>query len=251
MASFQKTYIYYISIGAVVIFYTKGPRSQGKEVMSRKKCAIVYIDGFNFYNGLIDKGLSKFKWIDYFSLSQKITPNAYEPVLVRYFTTRIKGDIDKHNRQHKFLISLEAHLGEKINIQFGRFQVFPSHCKYCKASPVYCENCSSEYKKPNEKKTDVNIATMMLVDCIEEKPDCVLLISGDSDYETMLIEVHRIFPKIYRVIAFPPKRRNSRMFNCCEEHFDITKADIETSLLPNPVVNPNNGREYFMPSEWS
>lgn len=219
--------------------------------MKQKKRAIIYIYGFNFYNGLIEKGLSKFKWIDYFSLSQNITPVDYEPVLVRYFTTRIKGDNEKHNRQQKFIISLEAHLGNKISCQYGRFQIFPSHCKHCKATPIYCENCSNEYIKPNEKKTDVNIATMMMVDCIENKTECVLLVSGDSDYETVLIELHRIFPKIYRVIAFPPMRRNSRMFNNCELHFDIKKADIQASLLPNPVINPMNGKEYFMPLEWS
>jgi hypothetical protein len=219
--------------------------------MKKKKRAIIYVDGFNFYNGLMEKGLSKFRWIDYFSLSKKITPSNYEPILVRYFTSRIKGDIEKHNRQHKYIISLEAHLGDKIDCQYGRFQTFPSHCKHCKAKPVYCENCSEEYIKPNEKKTDVNIATSMIMDCIEKNTECILLMSGDSDYEAALTQLHRIFPKIYRVIAFPPKRRNPGMFNNCDLHFDIQKSDIQASLLPNPVINPNNKKQYFMPPEWA
>ena len=218
--------------------------------MPKKKPAIVYIDGFNFYFGLKEKGLSKYKWIDYFSLSEKITPSGFEPILIRYFTSRIKGDVDKHDRQQKYLNSLKAHIGSKIDIQYGRFQLFPSYCKHCKASPLYCQNCGNEYLIRNEKKTDVNIATTMLADCIEKKADCVILISGDSDYEPILVQLNRLFPKIYRVIAFPPKRRNSGIFHCCEDHFDITKADIETSLLPNPVINPSNKKKYFMPTEW-
>jgi hypothetical protein len=92
---------------------------------------------------------------------------------------------------------------------------------------------------------------MMLADCIENKTDCVMLISGDSDYETTLVELGRLFPKVRRVIAFPPKRRNPRMYSCCDEYFDIERDAILSSQLPEPVTNPANGKKYPKPPEWA
>ena len=218
--------------------------------MRKKRWATVYIDGFNLYSGIMNKGLSHCRWLDLFSLSQKLIPSEYEFRLVRFFTSRIKGDPEKHNRQAKYIAALNAYLGKRIDIQFGRFQLFPSHCKHCKSKPVYCSSCGKEYSKPNEKKTDVNITTMMLMDCFEKHTNCIVLVSGDSDYETALVELHRIFPKIERVIAFPPKRRNPRLFNHCEDKFDILKDALLGSLLPDPVKNLKTGTLYNMPDSW-
>lgn len=69
------------------------------------KRAIVYIDGFNLYNGIMDKGLKKYRWLNLFSLSQKIIPGGYELHLVRYFTSRIKGNQEKYLRQMIYIHS--------------------------------------------------------------------------------------------------------------------------------------------------
>lgn len=94
------------------------------------KRAIVYIDGFNLYNGIMDKGLKKYRWLNLFSLSQKIIPGGYELHLVRYFTSRIKGNQEKYLRQMKYIAALKAYLGGKIDEKYGNFQVFLTHCKY-------------------------------------------------------------------------------------------------------------------------
>ncbi len=218
--------------------------------MKKKRWATVYIDGFNLYHGLMDKGLGPCRWLDLYSLSQKLIPPQFKLRLVRYFSTHIKGDPAGHLRQAAYLAALRAHLGNKIDMKFGRFQLFPSHCKHCGNKPVYCSSCMKEYSKPNEKKTDVNLSTMMLVDCFEKFTNCVVLVSGDGDYETALVELHRIFPKIERIIAFPPKRRNPKLYSPCESYFDIPKADVLNSLLPDPVKNSRSGKLYQMPNEW-
>lgn len=218
--------------------------------MMKKRWATVYIDGFNLYHGLMDKGLGSCRWLDLFALSQKLIPPKYELKLVRYFSTRIKGDPDGHNRQARYFAALRAHLGDRIDMKFGRFQLFPSHCKHCGSKPVHCSSCMNEYSKSNEKKTDVNIATMLLTDCFEKLTNCIVLVSGDGDYETALEELHRLFPKTERIIAFPPKRRNPKLYNLCESYFNIPKEDLLHSLLPDPVRNPKNNKLYRMPDEW-
>ena len=215
------------------------------------KNAVVYIDGFNLYNGIMDKGWSQYRWLDVGSLSEEICPKGYQIKLIRYFTSIVKGDVGKHQRQQVYLNALKAHLGSKYREMYGRFQLFPSHCKYCDTSPIFCSNCGKEYSKPNEKKTDVNIATSMLIDCFENNTDAIILISGDSDFERPLDEIGRLFPTVLREIAFPPKRRNPKLIGFCDQNFTIDISHFRNAgLLPNPVINPKNNKEYHKPSTW-
>lgn len=74
--------------------------------------------------------------------------------------------------------------------------------------------------------------------------------SGDSDYETALVELKRIFPHIYLVIAFPPKRKNAALVKLCDSSILISEKIVKDSLLPSPVINRRSGKKFFMPDEW-
>lgn len=218
--------------------------------MSNDKNATVYVDGFNLYYGMVEKGWQRYKWLDLYNFSLRIIPNGYQLSRVWYFTSRIKGNVNKHNRQQTYLNALATHNGENINIRYGNYQTFDTHCKYCGEKPIYCRNCGNVYSKPNEKKTDVNVATYMLTDCIEGLTDCVLLVSGDSDYEAPLLEIKRLYPHVQRVTAFPPRRRNPFLEGLCNESFDIAEASFAESQLPNPVISKKTGKKYTKPTEW-
>lgn len=218
--------------------------------MPGKKTAITYIDGFNLYHGMLNKGWGHYKWLDLNAFSESLVPAKHDLALTRYFTSRIKGDQAKHDRQVRYISALRAHLGNKLDVKYGSFQFFPSHCKHCGNKPVYCQNCANEYSKPNEKKTDVNIATYLLVDCIDKNTNCVVLIAGDTDYEPVLIELARLFPKVTRIVAFPPKRRNPKLFGLCDSWFDISEDSFSKCQLPNPVTSSKTGKLYHKPSVW-
>lgn len=219
--------------------------------MAKNKRVIVYYDGFNLYSGMMEKGWGKYRWLDIGSLAEVIKPPGYKVEMIRFFTTYIKGNPAKHQRQTVYLNALRAHIGPKLSYMFGRFQLFPSRCKHCGESPMFCHKCGNEYSKPNEKKTDVNIATSMLVDCFDNNTDAIILVSGDSDFETPLIEIGRIFPSINRIVVFPPKRKNPKLIPLCDNNFvmDITHFR-KAGLLPNPVINPNSGKKYSKPATW-
>ena len=212
--------------------------------------AIVYIDGFNLYYGITSKGWNQYKWLDLISFSQTLIPIDHQLCQVRYFTSRITGDTEKHNRQQKYINAIILHSGMMIDIKYGNYKKFDSHCKYCQSRPVYCLKCGNEYSKHNEKKTDVNVTTAMLLDCFEKRTDCIILVSGDSDYETPLLEINRHFPGVQKIVAFPPKRRNPSLYKCCDQYFDITENSFKNCLLPNPVISPINGKKITKPSEW-
>jgi hypothetical protein len=188
--------------------------------------------------------------LDLVAFANSIVPEGIKLCKVRYFTSLIKGDVEKHNRQQRYINALKFHNGDSIEIRYGNYQVFDSHCKHCKSKPVICSSCGNVYSKPTEKKTDVNISTSMIVDCVEEKTNCTILISGDSDYEAPLLEIGRLFPSVLRIIAFPPRRRNPALFDKCDDYFDILEDSFKLNQLPNPVVSSATGRKYPKPDKW-
>lgn len=212
--------------------------------------ATVYIDGFNLYHGMVSRGWDKYKWLDLRAFSKSIIPSGYRLGRVWYFTSRIRGNIKKYERQDRYVSALRAQYGGRIRILFGNYQMFDTHCKHCGSKPVYCASCWKEYTKPTEKKTDVNVATHMLTDCFEKHTNCVILISGDSDYEAPLKEIKRLFPSVYRVVAYPPRRKNPALSDFCDDTVIIPEASFSSSQLPNPVKSKKTGKKYPKPIDW-
>jgi hypothetical protein len=202
------------------------------------KRTITYIDGFNLYHGLREKMWGKYLWLDLKKFSQAIIPEGNVLIKTKYFTSRIKAFLDdpeKPIRQSKYIDAIST-LSSDVMIQWGIYQVYPSHCRYCN-NDVYCLNCEKPYIKPNEKKTDVNIATAMLVDAFKNRCDTQVLISGDADYENTLIEIRRLFPKKELIVAFPPKRKNNKLLgnNKCTDWFVIGEDAFKNSQFPDVI----------------
>jgi hypothetical protein len=91
----------------------------------------------------------------------------------------------------------------------------------------------------------------MFADCVEGKTDCIVLVSGDSDYTAPLREIHRLYPQVFRYIVFPPRRRNPKLYNYCDDFDDTSEADISNAQLPNLVINPISGKRYRKPPNWN
>ncbi len=66
--------------------------------MSQQR-VITYIDGYNLYHGLLAAGLRSSRWLDLPELGRSLLEPDQQLVLTRYFTTRVKGNPDKADRQ--------------------------------------------------------------------------------------------------------------------------------------------------------
>jgi len=203
------------------------------------KRAIVYIDGFNVYHGLKDKGWKKYLWLNVKALAEMLIPEEHTLVKTKYFTARVKAflvDPEKPVRQSKFLDAIKA-VSPEVEIIEGRYQAFQSHCRHCDQY-VYCQNCGEPHVKPIEKKTDVNITTAMLVDAFENRCDTQILVSGDSDYENLLKELRRLFPKKQLMIAFPPRRKNNRLIGAdrCTDWLTINEEVFRDCQFPSVIT---------------
>lgn len=130
---------------------------------------IVFIDGYNLHYGLRDAELLSSRWLDIVALSESLLKSDQQLIMVRYFTTRVRNNPDRAARQAIFLDALLAR--GRVAIDYGHFL----------STTTTCNRCGKSWQKHEEKKTDVNIAVRLLEDAYDDRYDCAIVVSGDSD----------------------------------------------------------------------
>jgi hypothetical protein len=134
----------------------------------------VYIDGFNLYYRLL-RARPPIKWVNPLALVQRILPDN-EITKVRYFTARVSGrlDPDAPHRQQLYLDALSA--VQEIHIHYGTFLEKPKYAGL--VTPVLAKKHNNDKTfrpwpdvayvwKTEEKGSDVNIATYLLLDAFQ------------------------------------------------------------------------------------
>ncbi|MDE2670845.1 MAG: NYN domain-containing protein [Chloroflexota bacterium] len=135
---------------------------------------IVYIDGFNFYYGAV-KG-TPHKWVDLEAVCRRLLPRD-EIAKIRYFTARVNEHTDDPQRpvrQAAYLRALATN--PLIEIHYGRFVTRPTRLPLASDAGVIVEVLRTE-----EKGSDVNLATYLLVDAFQGLCETAVVISNDSD----------------------------------------------------------------------
>jgi len=184
---------------------------------------ITYIDGFNLYFGLREKGWHRFYWLNVQLLARNLLKFNQELVMTKYFTARIIGSPDKEKRQSTFIEALET--VPNLEIIYGKYQLNPRECTHC----------GFKDQVPNEKMTDVNIAVEMLSDAVKDKFDTALLLSADSDLAPLIRAIKNTFTQKRVVVVFPPKRDSVELHNIAHACLRIGRANLARSLFPDNV----------------
>lgn len=206
--------------------------------MSAKKVerVIVYIDGFNLYFGMLEAGYTNCKWLNVKNLIQNLLKPDQQIIALKYFTSRVSNNPDKQKRQTTYIEALET---EEVEIVYGRYQV----------NDIECHRCGHIWREPNEKMTDVNIATQMMVDAYKDKYDVAILISGDSDLVPPIKAVHENFPSKRVTVFFPPKRYNNSVAAVAKGSLIIGRKKLLDSQF-DPQVRKKGGFVLKRPTEW-
>lgn len=139
--------------------------------------ANVYVDGFNLYYGLV-RGTA-YKWLDLSKLCRLLLPGD-QISRIRYFTARIQprpDDRGKAQRQQAFLRALETI--PNLTIHYGHFLEY--RVRMPLANPPARGRRTVEVLRTEEKGSDVNLATFLLVDGLERDYELAVIISNDSD----------------------------------------------------------------------
>ena len=140
----------------------------------------VYIDGFNLYYGSLKS--TRFKWLDLRKLSQALFPSE-DINRICYFTARVNprpNDPAQPQRQQVYIRALETL--DRLDIFYGVFRERTTRLPYAQPRPNGTR--FAQVIKPEEKGTDVNIATRLLVDGFKEDYEHAVVISNDSDLAT-------------------------------------------------------------------
>lgn len=200
---------------------------------------IVYVDGFNLYNGLHDSYGTKLLWLDLVALSRSLRP-ANNLVRVKYFTAPVLGTDGAHQRQQQYQFALRAKNPGVIDIIQGRYQT----------KTMTCHKCGSTWDHREEKETDVNIAINIVGDAAADNADSMLIISADSDLVPAVKMAKQLKPSLFIAAAFPPARNSSELKKYMRASFPIGDAKIRGAQLPESFKDGLSGKSYNCPDKW-
>lgn len=201
---------------------------------------ISYVDGFNLYFGLKDKGWRRYYWLNVSLLARNLLKPNQKLIFTKYFTSFIsssKYPSRKSKRQKTYLEALET---------LTDFKTYYGH--YLEKT-ILCNNCRNFIQVPEEKMTDVNIATELISDAFLDNFDTAILFSGDSDLTGPILAVRRFFPKKRIIVGFPPQRHSKRLKNVANAYFTIGRKKIADSLFPEQVIKAD-GHILRKPNRW-
>lgn len=203
--------------------------------------ANLYVDGYNLYYSAL-KG-TEYKWLDLAALGRRLLGPTYELKKIRYFTAPVKqkGTAERQElylRAIRTLPAMNIHKGtfhNDIVIQRPLVTPIPGHSKF------------QRVWDREEKGSDVNLASFLLLDAFDKNYDTALIISNDSDLRTPVTLVKRRFHKEV-VVAVPSQK--ARLVLPASRWLRISKDDLSASQLPTPMKD-SQGREITKPEKWS
>lgn len=202
----------------------------------KKERVIVYIDGFNLYFGMKEASFTRSKWLNLTSLAQRIIKENQQLIEIKYFTSRVSNDPDKQKRQSIYLEALES---VNVKIIYGKYQT----------TTLECHRCGYNWVNFNEKMTDVNIASHILIDAYQDKYDCAILISGDSDLVPPIRFIHDMFKNKRVFVAFPPKRSNNSVSLVARGSMTLGRKLLADCQFESNVLK-KDGYILKKPTEW-
>jgi uncharacterized LabA/DUF88 family protein len=164
----------------------------------------LYIDGFNLYYGCL-KG-SFLKWLDPVRMAALLLPG-HTITATHYFSANVSarpGDPDQPIRQQTYLRALRTLPNFTIHLGY-----FLGHAvRMSLAHPPPGGPTTAVVWRTDEKGSDVNLATQILVDGFDDAYECAVLVTNDSDLLAPISVVRRRLGK--RVGLLNPQQRPAR-----------------------------------------
>jgi len=202
----------------------------------------VYIDGFNLYYRAL-KG-TPYKWLDLEKLCAVMLPG-HTINRIHYFTAKVKSpahDPDAGNRQQVYLRAIATL--PKVQIHYGHFLESTPRMPAANPPPN-----TVEVIKREEKGSDVNLATCLLVDAFRGNADTFVVVTNDSDLKMPLSVVRNELG--LKTGLLNPATKSSKALMACNPSFfkRIRPSTLAACQLPNPVITPD-GKHLTKPATW-
>lgn len=201
------------------------------------KRVMFYIDGFNLYYGAL-KG-KPYRWLDIEALCEQYVKPGSELVSVKYFTAKVKDRPDKPDQQpdqRKYLRALKTL--PKVEIIYGQFLTRKATRLLTNPPKRKGDKGLREVWIYEEKGSDVNLASHLLVDGSRARYDLAVVISNDSDLKTPVEIVRQVYdagvgiinPHSARSYALSPHKIPARSFYQQLQPGRLKKAQLPLDL---------------------
>lgn len=234
--------------------------------------AIVYVDGFNLYYGSLEG--TPYKWLDIRKLCEYYYPK-FVIEKIKYFTARVKSRADdpkKPDRQRIYFRALQTIYG--LEIIEGRYLV---NTKWLPLKREYKDKTTNEEKiihflmslwkgdrflplaklnngklqmalviKPEEKGSDVNLASHLLNDAHNNCFDIAIVISNDSDLAGPIEMVIKELNKT--VVILNPQDHPSIILAKLAPIKKIREGVLKESQLPHELKDDYG--VFYKPLSW-
>ena len=217
------------------------------------KRTIAYCDGYNLYNRLLRH--TPFKWLDLVAFTKSLLRADHTICSVKYFTSRVRPypyDQQSIDRQKIYLQAIASCPNVEIieGMYDKRKTWLPFASDPCKNCPQMAPNHMGRVYKFEEKRTDVNLATNMLVDAALDHADCLVLISGDSDFVAAVDAVRKTFHKT--ILVFNPSNTYSAQLDMAASYYKHIPRDLPAKCqLPDIIPIGTHGRTLHRPAAWA
>lgn len=203
----------------------------------------VYIDGFNLFYGAV-KGTSN-KWLDLSKLFELLLPPHLHVInRIRYFTALVHSrshDPQQPQRQQTYLRALGTI--PNLNIHYGEFY---THSKWLPlANPPPSGPRTIQVRVTEEKGSDVNLATMLIVDGVSDDYDAAAIVSNDSDLALAIDFIRNGLHRKVGLLNPHPKSRSRELFPLAHFYKPIRQSVLAASQFPGtlydsqgPIIKP-------------
>ena len=218
--------------------------------------AIVYIDGFNLYHGCFDDHTNRphwrqYRWLDLDALCQTLCPQA-RVNRIRYFTALVDPYPTNPNNRARQLTYLRA-LGTipHLTIHHGRFATNE------KERPLAVPNAPRPTPilpirmvpiiEREEKGSDVNLASYLLLDAFRRDYDLAVVVTNDSDLAEPIRLVRSEFGLKVRIVN-PRKGLAYGLRGIADFYSNIKLWMVQQSQFP-PTMTDAVGT-FTKPAHW-
>jgi uncharacterized LabA/DUF88 family protein len=239
----------------------------------------VYVDGYNLYYGglgLCGRRTPGWRWLDLRALSTTLLRRRHDWPGARcervvYCTARVdaRTNPDAHRDQDVYLKALTAH-GSVDHVEYGAFVTRVRRAPLATVDdkgrpvvttsrwPIMVQDAAgvdvpdarfmAQVLNVEEKGSDVNVGTHLLLDALRGSVDAAVVISNDSDIRLPVTEARRLVPV---GIVNPGQRQlagalRGRQSDGAGRHWwvKLTTYDFMAHQLPKQVA------QYERPPEW-
>jgi len=217
---------------------------------------IVYVDGFNLYYRMLEKR-PDLKWLNIKQVAEKVLRPENRIVGIRYYTARVSGRLDPHApaRQQVYFDALSTipeislHMGSFLSSKKFAGLVHPPSFR-----PPLAQQLLQPWPavvrvhKTEEKGSDVNLASHLLLGAFRDDYDVAAVLSNDTDLVEPIRIATRELGKIVGLMS-PVANPAPQLRAVAGFLRHIKTSDLAGSQFPDPVILAN-GASLARPASW-